>query len=192
MTLRASVAACPARACSLLVTASLGVIASGCQSSWEESPCFGFPSTQTHFSCDSPPWVWAAHSPVHPIPLLKEQAPCVQGLFILPIAHLPPPPLLPRCSTVSPSPCKLGLEPPRTRRVTAPCFQAHGLNSCGRHYGSISPWSFFSPPAVEAETHISPPLALLLLLPAASSSSLASAMNSVNTEALSAAVVVSL
>lgn len=105
----------------------------------------------------------------------------------------PPPfssPPSPICHTVSPSVPKLHLNPlPGHAEWQFHVFKPK-LNSCGLHYGPVSPGHFF-PPAVEAESHISPPSC-----PPPSSccllSFLVSPMNPVNTEALFAAAVVSL
>lgn len=95
----------------------------------------------------------------------------------------------PRCHTVTPLLRKLCLNP-LLGRAEWPLhvFRPETWIPVGTVMVPF-PLVIFFPPAVEAETHIS---LALLLLPAASSSSLASEMNSVNTEALSAAVVVSL
>lgn len=46
----------------------------------------------------------------------------------------------------------------RMSRMTAPCFQAWDLNSCGHHYGPISPGHFFSPSSSGSwDPHHSPP-----------------------------------
>lgn len=99
----------------------------------------------------------------------------------------PPSPI---CHTVSPPVPKLHLNSlPGYAEWQFHVFKPK-LNSCGLHYGPVSPGHFF-PLAVEAESHISPascppPPSCCLL------SFLVSPMNPVNTEALFTAAVVSL
>lgn len=185
MTLRASVATCPSQAHSVLVTARLCVILQ--VASWNSHLP---PYTTAHFCFDQPPRIWVSHSSLPLILLLNKQVP--QALKII---YLPP---LPTSLFLS--------------YVNLFCILLQDMHNdlsmflVQRHEFLWAPlrslfclviflFQFFFSPSVEAVTHIKPPpsssspptpsCCLLLFLQKPTP-------NSVNSQALSAAVVVSL
>lgn len=122
--------------------------------------CQARPATLTHISSYNLSLRNSAtHSLVHPIPLLKEQAPYAQGQFIL---HLPFLLLCPLGVIQFLLLHALSLKPsPRTCRKTAPCFKEFLWALLWSRF----PWSFFfSFPQLSPSCPL-PPSCCLLLFP---------------------------